>query len=88
MGRHPYPVREVAESKTNVREGSAMTLAELRNSLADLETAGEIGPETPVFVDHPARGLQDPVLYTSEKLTNGAHVIIIEAPKDTIEEVS
>lgn len=65
-----------------------MTLAEFKEMLNDLETAGEVGPATQVFVDHPARGLQDPVLCTSERLENGEHLIIIETPKDTVAEVS
>lgn len=64
-----------------------MTLAEFRTMLDDLETAGEIGPDTQVFVDHPARGLQDPVINTTEKLHNGTHLMILETPKDTIAEV-
>jgi len=64
-----------------------MTLAELRRELDNLETAGEVGPDTQVFVDDPSHGLQDPVLYTSEKFSNGAHLIIIQTPKDTIDEV-
>ena len=65
-----------------------MTLTEFRTLLDNLETAGEIGPDTQVFVDHPARGLQDPVINTLEKLRNGAHLMIIETPKDTVAEVS
>lgn len=65
-----------------------MTLTEFRTLLDDLETSGEIGPDTQVFVDHPARGLQDPVINTLEKLQNGVHLMIIETPKDTVAEVS
>lgn len=65
-----------------------MTLAEFKTLLDELESAGEIGPDSQVFVDHPARGLQDPVVNTSEKLESGAHLMIIETPKDTIAEVS
>jgi hypothetical protein len=65
-----------------------MTLSEFKTMLGELEAAGDIGPDTPVFVDHPARGLQDPVLNTSEKLRSGQHLMIIETPKDTIAEVS
>lgn len=66
-----------------------MTLSEFKNMLDELEATGDIGPDTQVFVDHPARGLQDPVLNTAERFRdNGAHVMIIETPKDTIAEVS
>ena len=66
-----------------------MTLSEFRTMLEELEATGDIGPDTQVFVDHPARGLQDPVLNAAERLSNnGAHVIIIETPKDTIAEIS
>jgi len=46
------------------------------------------GPETQVFIDDPARGLQDPVFSTSERMVDGAHIVVIETPKDTIDEVS
>jgi hypothetical protein len=69
------------------RERSRVTLAEFRRLLDDLETASEVGPDTRVFVDCLTRGLQDPVLSTSEKSTDGARVLIIETPKDTIDEV-
>ncbi len=65
-----------------------MTLSEFKTLLDELEATGDIGPETQVYVDHPARGLQDPVVNTSEKLRSGAHLMIIETPKDTIAEVS
>jgi len=65
-----------------------MTLSEFKGMLDDLESSGAVGPATQVFVDHPARGLQDPVLCTSERFRDGRHLIIIETPKDTVDEVS
>jgi hypothetical protein len=65
-----------------------MTLAELKRLLDDLGASEGFGPDTPVFIDDPADGLQDPVLYTAEKLKDGTPIIIIETPKDTIKEVS
>lgn len=65
-----------------------MTLAELQMMLKDLEATEGFGPDTQVFVDDPVAGPQEPVLYTSERLKDGAHVIVIEAPRDTINEVA
>jgi len=65
-----------------------MTLAELKTLLDDLEAAEGFGPDTEVFIDDPTRGLESPVLNTSERFEDGAHVIIIETPKDTVDEVS
>lgn len=65
-----------------------MTLAELKRLLEDLENAEGFGPDTEVFIDDPTRGLQEPVLYTEERFRDGPHVIIIEAPKDTVDQVS
>lgn len=65
-----------------------MTLAEFKTLLDDLETAQRLGPGTPVFIDDPAGGLQEPVLSTLEKLRDGTPVIIIETPKNTVNEVS
>ncbi|MBN1319938.1 MAG: hypothetical protein JXA87_03765 [Thermoleophilia bacterium] len=64
-----------------------MRLAEFKSLLADLEETEGFGPDTQVFIDDPAGGLQEPVLYTSEKLGDGSPVVIIETPKDTIDEV-
>jgi len=68
-------------------KGSTMTIAELKSLLDDLEATEGFGPDTQVFIDDPVGGLQDPVFYTSEKLRDGAYVIIIETPKNTINEV-
>ena len=65
-----------------------MTIADLRRLLGDLETSDGFDSHTRVFIDDGVRGLQEPVLSTREKLMDGAHVVIIEAAKDTASEVS
>jgi hypothetical protein len=79
-GRYPFGI--------NAAEGGKMTLAELKRLLDDLGAVNGVGPDTPVFIDDPAGGLQNPVFSTSEKVKDGRPIIIIETPKDTVKEVS
>ena len=65
-----------------------MTIADLRKLLDDLEILEGFGSHTQVLIDDGIRGLQEPVLFTREKRMDGAHVVIIEAAKDTATEVS
>jgi hypothetical protein len=65
-----------------------MTLAELKQALDDLQATEGFGPDTQVFIDDPIHGLQEPLLYTSERFKDGAPVIIIETPRNTTDEVS
>ncbi len=97
MTTHPSSIRATLDISTGEggplphwvhEEGSTMTLGEVKQLLDHFEKTQGLGPETQVFIADPARGLQDPVFSTSERMVDGAHIVVIETPKDTIDEVS
>ena len=65
-----------------------MTIAELKIFLDELVQRPGFGPDTDVFIDDAIGGLQEPAFTTTESHEDGTHIVIIETPKDTINEVT